>query len=282
MEESGVVFGFQEEWNDFRIRNPRFEEIFPRLSQLRSQVFEREFISSNPMERFVMLYGRMCMEEYYEILLMAGNGYGIGAQKLLRGFWEKAVTLEHLIAHPEEFDDFVDYHHVADYKLFKSVQEILGPDLLPAAIIEENAAEYDRVKERFMISLCKNCGTRRLNHSWNKLDIVSMSKKTRMLGKIVNEAYIIPLRHTHSTASSFVMRLEKGTDSHTLSFNPDAQRKEADSALRTAHLIVLEILDIQIKYYKLDALHGALDACEKDWIAIYRHRGSPGPEDNSI
>jgi hypothetical protein len=39
-----------------------------------------------------MLYGRMCMEEFFEILLMCGNGYGIGAEKILRGFWEKAVT----------------------------------------------------------------------------------------------------------------------------------------------------------------------------------------------
>lgn len=131
MDQSSVVFGFQEEWNHFRERNPRFEEVLPRLHELRSGVFDRELDSSEPIERFVMLYGRMCMEEFFEILLMCGNGYGIGAQKILRGFWEKAVTLEYLIAHPDELDDFFDYHHITDYKLFNSVRDIIGSDALP-------------------------------------------------------------------------------------------------------------------------------------------------------
>lgn len=272
MDQPSVVFGFQEEWENFRIRNPRYEEILPRLNDLRSKVFDREFTSDDPLMRFAILYGRMCMEEYYEIMLMAGNGYGYGAQKILRGFWEKAVTLEHLIAHPEDFDDFMDFHHITDYKLFKSVQDILGPDTLPAKIIEENAAAYALVKERFMITGCKECGAKRLNHTWNKLDVVSMSKKTRMLGQIVNQAYYIPMRHTHSTASSFVMRLERNTEA--LSFNPDAQRKESDSALRTAHLIVLEILDMQINYYKLDQFRDELAVCEEDFKTAFRRPDS--------
>jgi hypothetical protein len=274
MDHPSVVFGFQEEWGHFRERNPRFEEVLPRLHDLRSHVFDREFSSSEPIERFVMLYGRMCMEEFFEILLMCGNGYGIGAQKILRGYWEKAVTLEYLIAHPDEIDDFFDYHHITDYKLFNSVREIIGSDALPEPIIAANAAAYERVKGRFMIEGCRVCGTKRVNHNWNKLDLVSMSKQTRMLGKIVNEAYYVPMRHTHSTASSFVMRLENaGTDA--LSFNPDPQRREADSALRTAYLITLEILDMEINFYKLDHLREALAVCEQDWRDVYRRPGVP-------
>jgi hypothetical protein len=271
MSDPEILFGFQEEWSHFRERNPRLELAFPRLNDLRSAVFDRQFTSSEPIDRFVMLYGRMCMEEFYEILLMCGNGYGVGGQKLLRAFWEKAVTLEYLIRHPDELDDFVDYHHVTDYKLFNSVREIIGPDALPEAIVSENAAEYERVKERFMIKTCKVCGTKRVNHNWNNLDVVSMSRQTRILGKIVNEAYYIPMRHTHSTSSSFVMRLEN-TDSGALSFNPDPQRREADSALRTAYLIVLEILEMEIGFYKFEHLREALAACEQDWRDIYSRR----------
>ncbi len=76
MDQPSIVFGFQEEWGHFRERNPLFEEVLPRLHELRSAVFDRKFDSSEPIERFVMLYGRMCMEEFFEILLMCGNGYG--------------------------------------------------------------------------------------------------------------------------------------------------------------------------------------------------------------
>jgi hypothetical protein len=228
-----------------------------------------------------MLYGRMCMEEFFEILLMCGNGYGIGAQKILRGFWEKAVTLEYLIAHPDEIDDFFDYHHVTDYKLFNSVRDTIGADALPESIVILNRADFERVKGRFMIKACKVCGIKRVNHNWNKLDVVSMSKQTRMLGKIVNEAYYIPMRHTHSTASSFVSRLEN-TGTGALSFNPDPQRREADSALRTAYLIVLEILNMEVSFYRLDHLREALATCEQDWRDFYKRPEARGAEPDSV
>jgi hypothetical protein len=203
MADSEALIGFPEEWRSFRERNAKFTERFPRLLESTRRVFDRSVESNEPIGRFVILYGRMCMEEFYEILLMCGNGYGIGAQKILRGLWEKAVTLEHLVNHPDLLDDFFDYHHVSDYKLFNSVRDIIGSDALPQAMIDQNAADYESVKERFTIADCKKCGTTKVNHTWNKLDIVSMSKHTRMLGKLVNEAYYLPMRHTHSSASSW-------------------------------------------------------------------------------
>jgi hypothetical protein len=209
MADDEVIFGFREEWQAFRQRHGLFTERFPYLLETTRLVFDQPVHAVEPIDRFVILYGRMCMEAFYEILLMCGNGYGFGAQKILRGIWEKAVTLEYIANHPDELDNFFDYHHVADYKLFNSVADLIGDDILPKAIIEQNATDYTRVKDRFTVTDCKKCGTTRVNHTWNKLDIVSMSKKTRMLGKIVNEAYYMPMRHTHSTSSSFVMRLEQ-------------------------------------------------------------------------
>ncbi len=37
-----------------------------------------------------------------EILLLAGNGYGVGAQKLLRGLYGAAVTARYISQHPEK------------------------------------------------------------------------------------------------------------------------------------------------------------------------------------
>lgn len=263
------VFGFPEEWEDFRRRHPHFEEVLQRLGEVRSLVFDRAFHASDPIESFVHLYGRMCIEEFYEILLMCGNGYGIGAQKILRGFWEKAVTLEYLSNHPEELQDYFDFHYISDYKLFNSVRGIIGADALPEHMVAENRAGYDEVKKRFEIDDCKKCGTKRVNHTWSKLDIVSMSKQTRVLWKIVNEAYYVPMRHTHSTASSFVQRIE-ATDDGGLAFNPDAQRKIADSTLRTTHLIVLEVLDIERRFYTLTNVEEKLAQCERDWLDLYK------------
>jgi hypothetical protein len=279
MDQPSVLFGFPEEWEDFRHRHPRFEEVLPTLKAVLSLVFDRAFHASKPIESFVHLYGRMCMEEFYEILLMCGNGYGIGAQKILRGFWEKAVTLEYLSNNPKELDNFFDFHYIADYKLFNSVRNIVGGDALSEQMVSENHAGYEKVKARFEIDDCKKCGTKRVNHTWSKLDIVSMSKKTRRLKELVNQAYYVPMRHTHSTANSFVQRIET-TDDGGLAFNPDAQRELADSALRTSHFIVLEVLDIEQRFYLLTNVKEKLSQCWQDWQDLYK-RPKVSPEDES-
>lgn len=266
-----ITFGYPEEWTSFRARNGLFLERFENLTKAFDKAFIRDFQSQEPIDRFVMMFGRMCIEEFFEILLLCGNGYGIAASRLLRALWEKVVTLEYIDAHPEELDAFFDYHHISQHKLLKSVQDVIGMDALPAEIIAENDADYERVKQRFMVTACKTCGTKRVNHSWNKLDIVAMAKKTRILGKIVNEAYYLPLAHTHSSMSSLIQRLEE-RETGAIGFNPDSQQKTADSTLRTSHLIVVELLLIQTRRYKIPDLETMVEKCEKDWIEIYKKR----------
>lgn len=63
----------------------------------------------------IFYLGRLCAEEFNEILLLAGNGYGIGAFKLLRGMYERSVTAYRLHLHPELIDDFLEYYWVAQH-----------------------------------------------------------------------------------------------------------------------------------------------------------------------
>jgi hypothetical protein len=59
-------------------------------------------------------------------LLLCGNGYGISAEKLLRGMFERAVTLAYLHEHPSEEEKFRNYGKVSQHKLLKIVEESLG------------------------------------------------------------------------------------------------------------------------------------------------------------
>ena len=117
-----------------------------------------------------------CTEDFFELLLLAGNGYGFGAQKLLRGLYERAVTTAHLIQHPEDVETYLNYHHVAQHKLLGRVIEIHGPEAVSEDRRTETERLYEEVKANYMITTCKVCGTTRMNHTWNKLDVVSMAK----------------------------------------------------------------------------------------------------------
>ena len=206
------------------------------------------------------------MEDFYEVMLCCGNGYGWGAMKLLRALYEKAVTLEYLNEHPEELQVFFDYHYVAQHKLLNSVTEVFGEGVLPDEVQEQTVAAFERVKEQFMISKCKKCDTKQLNHSWNKLNFVAMAKSTQNLGKFIHSAYYVPMRHTHSTAAALFERLDHGLEG--IMFNPEPQRPQADTALRTAHTIVLEVLHIQQKRFTIPGFDHLLDQCSRDWMEI--------------
>jgi hypothetical protein len=196
------IVGFPEEWQDFHQRQRSFLERHPHLQQALNTAFIRTAHFSEPIDKFVFLYGRLCSEDFYEVFLCCGNGYGQAAQKLLRGLYERAVTLRYLHDHPADLDAFLDFHHISQRKLMHSIKETIGADVLPEDIAADVEKRCQEVKEKFMVADCNTCGTRRLNYTWNKLDFVSMAKATGSLGQIVVPAYYIPMRQAHATLGS--------------------------------------------------------------------------------
>ncbi len=93
-----LIFGFQEEWEDFGRRNPVFMERFPRIKAVIDFAMTRHVFFSEPIDKFVLMCGRVCIEDFMEILMCCGNGSAYAAQKILRGFYELAVTLQYLQA----------------------------------------------------------------------------------------------------------------------------------------------------------------------------------------
>jgi hypothetical protein len=43
-------------------------------------------------DRVVFYLGRVAADDFSELLILSGNGYGIGALKVLRGMYERVVT----------------------------------------------------------------------------------------------------------------------------------------------------------------------------------------------
>src|SRR5208283_4349305 len=168
-------FGFPDEGERFQQRHPLWGERFPNLARAIDMSFTRVQVMSAPQDKFVYLYGRMCAEDFMEMLLVCGNGYGTAGMKLLRTMYEHTITLRYLHEHPDEVGAFMDYHRVQQYKLMKPILEVFGNDALPPDTVADVERKFAEVKDEFMVTDCKTCGTKRLNHTWNKLDFVSMA-----------------------------------------------------------------------------------------------------------
>jgi len=227
--------------------------------------FKRTLTQSAPIDRFVFGYGRLCCEDFMEVFLLAANGYGMGAIKLLRTLYEHAVTLYYLSEHQDELDNFYDYSYVTEHKLLKPIRETYGSHAFENTSIREKEVEerFSNVRERFTITDCKQCGTTRLNHTWNKLDFVSMAKQAGPLSALILHAYYGPLTQAHShlaTLASRLALLERGG----IGFVSDAQRNESDVALVTAQEIMLCVLEVQKKQFDIVGLQEKLQVCRKD------------------
>ena len=49
---------------------------------------------SGSIDKFVYVYGNLIAEDFMELFLMAVNGYGYGAMKLLRSMYEHTIVLK--------------------------------------------------------------------------------------------------------------------------------------------------------------------------------------------
>jgi hypothetical protein len=264
-----VLFGDETEWDDFDRRNPEFAHRVGNLVHAIQLAFATLTLQE-PIDKVLFHLNRLCAEDFSEILLLCGNGYGIGADKLLRGMYERAVTATYLRDNPTEVDNFLEYHKISAYKLMNATIETLG-DPFPSEQKKEIEVEFGEAKPRFMITSCAKCGEKRLNHTWTKLDFVSMAKRSGALGKLLVPAYYMGVLEGHSSINAIFSRLDAGAaaSGEGLVFDGSSQRKRADSALLTAHKILLMVLDLQKSHFHMENLEQPLRICCEDIFAIW-------------
>ena len=263
-----IIFGDQNQWSETLRRNRRFFDLFPHLMELLCLTFLRQLKEAGPADRAIFVLGRCCVEDFFEIILLAGNGSGIAAAKILRGLYERAVTMVYLIDHPKEVQSFLEYNHIAEYKLMQAILQNNGENAVSKEVKEARESRFNAVKENYMIDDCKKCGTKRMNHTWSKLDIVSMAKKTPWLRTYLVPGYYIPMSYAHSTVHSMLVRLEENPVGG-ISFNAGAQPKQVDDSLKTAHILILHIIREQHKHFKLDDPGMLRQRAEREYPEIW-------------
>lgn len=273
-----TVFGFPDDQNAFQNRNKEFILRFPRLKAAFFKVFDAEFLrsidSARKLDRVIFYMGRLCIEDFFEILLLAANGYGFGALKILRALYERAVTLKYLSQNPNEVDDFLNYSYVEKHKIldawrFSGCDRSLLQEVMGQEGVKKVEGGYGQIPK----------STRKSSFKWSKFDFVTMAKKTGALGERLASAYYLPLCHGHATAVGLLARLEPNA-SGVVDFNPGPQPREADEALRNAHWITLSVLETQQEHFKTRDLEAILRICNEDYSHIW-HRESTAEEPRS-
>lgn len=102
-------FGNYRAWKWFNEQFPCFVEKHAALEALRDKIFVGKFQPTHHADYIIFGLGRVCVEDFEQILNLCGNGFGIGAMQMVRGMYERQVTAAFISRYPDEVDKFTAY-----------------------------------------------------------------------------------------------------------------------------------------------------------------------------
>lgn len=278
MDKAPYIFGSPNEWRIFAEQHHVFMERLPRLHEVIQKIIARKSAyTPKPIDRVVAALGWICAHDFEEILVLCGNGLGIGGLKLLRGLYERAVTAQYLAAHPDEVQKFFDYNAIHLGKFFIHTEEGFNlKSKLSTERIDEIKSARKEAEKRFQEPVCKQCGISRTQMSWSANDLLSMAIKARKtlklkkgegLDGLYSICYFMPTLHTHPAFFAFkdwVEFSDKGMEWKT-----DAEQSPVGHAMSAAHGVMLHVLNTQNDYFQL-GLDEELGELNDDYVASWR------------
>jgi hypothetical protein len=233
----------------FWSRNATFWPAFGRLIALTNKCFGRAWAPHNRVQDVAFHLGETCRQDFLEICFLAVNGHGVAAQKLLRGLYERSVTLEYIRQNPDRVERFVDYAAIQEFKAAKKARELFAEQLDAMLVrigtsFEQLKERHDKVKDQFQVTRCQKCGARDLAISWD-LDMTSMVNKIGEPYKtLFLSGYTLPTLQGHATlASAFSSDAREQVD--------DRRIHDAESSLIFATLVFIAVLQSQNKTFAL-------------------------------
>ncbi len=268
-------FANYDAWEWFNHQFSCFVDRHPALEALRDKIFVGRVEPKHHADYVIFGLGRVCIEDFEEILNLCGNGFGIGAMQILRSMFERQVTAAFISKYRDEVDAFAKYDYVHTRKLVEQFKEIYedAPDVLnrivPEAERDKIEANFQAARKDFMRMKCKKCKTEELMHSWHRLDLPTMASKGQQpaLKDFVPYQYSRSLWMAHATFKSLEARVVEKGDGY-FSFESDGQRNYIKEALVNAHHLLLMAFHLQIEHFSL-GLDKDWEACEKDFLECW-------------
>lgn len=173
-----VNFVNPEFWPTFRIEFETFIRVLPRLEESFASLVDREYAELTGYQRLILDLVAYVGISFQELLVLAGNGYGMGAMKIARGVVEAAINAEYLRVEPSEADDFrhwivVAMKHNAD-RILKGIPDEISAD--DKTMIDQVQARFEKVKVRY--TQTRHGGKEEMRGSWAKVDLAQRAIRT--------------------------------------------------------------------------------------------------------
>jgi Family of unknown function (DUF5677) len=262
-----ISFGDPDIQKEFAARHIDFLKALPDLRHARDISLEKSDKSEFEGRLLVALAQMILNEDFDAIVVLCANGLSTKAMQVLRGMFERVVTLGHLHEHPDQSMLFWNYYWVDLYKAQREFEEaypgkLSGEKKKP---VEEN---YEKVKGNYQITHCKTCKTTRTNFSWSKMSMVAMAKKLKFPYEFIQHGYYRPLEETHPKVGAVLRRLKQNEDGE-LYYDEGAKPEEDNITLLLAHFLAITTINILRLHFGIDELEPILKKCSDEHGRIW-------------
>ncbi len=213
-----VVFGHPEYWQQVHDAFLRFFEVAPRFTDSLNDLTGRAHPNPEPVHRVILNLGILTAISMFELVTLAGNGFGIGAMKIARTVMETAINAEYLRRFPGECELYLNWHWVEQHKLLTYVREY-APELLrnlSVAETERVEREYPRVRAQYENARGEIRG------SWCNLDLGARAVRTGFADafRLINP---ISSQLIHGTFGGLAKHFDLTADDHRISIPPSME-----------------------------------------------------------
>lgn len=263
-----VTFGHPERQREFAERHI---EVLRTIEDLKPAIDEalKNCKTDNLETRVLYTLVRILVEDDFNaILLLCANGYLPSAKVVLRAMFERTVTLTYLHKHPDEVTLFYEYFWIDRHKRLPAYIEEYGAGISQKSI-EETNANFERIRDNYMVTACKKCKTKRLNHAWSKKDIVTMAKDQGFIFQIIETAYYHALKEAHPKPSAMFDRIEFKED-ESMWYKGFSNLKDADAYLIAAQYLFFKVLEVMKDHFEIESLTEPISQAVKKMMDSWR------------
>jgi hypothetical protein len=238
-----VHAGYSDEVEQFLKRNPLFERCYAELMGVANEIFgEHQTYTLSSPETVAFGLIATASEIFHEIVLLASNGFGRGAEARVRSMYEHVAFAAYVQQNPDQARRFVHFQWVEQKKEFVRCAEVLVSLEVPGreAFIEtinQRVVELDK-----RIAQAKQDYGNRFAHSWHD----GIETITTALGWRNHHfyCYLLPNRHVHPSPGMLERRtIEEGQ----LYFEGGPDRDLADEAVRSGLTLLVLLLEVANK-----------------------------------
>jgi hypothetical protein len=276
-------FGFPEAQRQFATRYPQLLKDYVGLGEAQNIVLSAASRKMKNLmrDKIIYLLARQAYEDFDEIMLLCANGLSTGGMKILRGLFERTVTVCYLQKKPEEIERYYKYFYVRRRKEANAIKPDF-PNVISSAMNQTIETEYEAVKALFQVPVCevcrvescKACKRQRDNFSWTRKSIIHLARETGDFEAVIYHGYYLPMQETHATAEAATHRI-KPTEDGKWEY-VEGSKPELDAlTLMVSHFLVIRAIEVLGLHFEM-RVKGLISNLWRDFFRTWQLRKGRG------